>query len=195
MKEIAQSQKFTLDNSLRNLYLTLRNQGCLLMAIKFEYNGTTYYADTAAEAATLQRELKQYDTLFGTRWDESAQKVWTADRALDLINGIGELQKRFLAELSAHGASIDSKTLAEKMGIESGIALAGVVSGLSKQLQKMSINPASLYRVDVTWKGKDKVRFFVLSSDFRDALNEIGWPDAWQTGKENSAPSTSNKRK
>jgi hypothetical protein len=164
------------------------------MAIKFEHNGTTYHADTAAEAAALQRQLKQDAALYGSYRDESARKVWTADLAMDLLNGIGELQKKMLAELAVYGASVKSGVLVERMGIESEVALAGVVSGLSKQLRKMSINPTSLYRVDVTWKGKDKERFFVLSSDFRDALTELGWPEAWQAGKENNAASTNTSR-
>jgi len=190
VEKITQSQNIVLDNTLRYLYLTLRKAGCLLMAIKFEHNGTTYQADTAAEAAALQRQLKQYDALYDSYQDESARKVWTADLAMDLLNGVGELQKKMLAELAAYGARVKSSTLVEKMGIKTEVALAGVVSGLSKQLRKMSINPTSLYHVDVAWKGKDKERFFVLSSDFRDALTELGWPEAWETGKENDAPST-----
>jgi hypothetical protein len=153
------------------------------MAIEFEHNGRKYRADTPAEAAELQYQLDQHEALHGSYRGESARKVWTADLAMDLINGIGELQKKFLAELAAFGASLRSSTLVEKMGIESEIALAGVDSGLSKQLRKMSINPASLYSVEVVWKGKGKTRFFKLSSDFRDALIELGWPEAWQTGK------------
>ncbi len=116
MSEI--ERKFALDNTLRNIYLTLRRQGCLLMAIKFEYNGTTYHVDTAAEAATLQRQLKLDDVLYGSSRDDSARKVWTADLAMDLLNGIGELQKKMLAELAVYGPSVKSSVLVEKMGIE-----------------------------------------------------------------------------
>jgi hypothetical protein len=174
--------KIALDNSLRNLYIALRKAGCLLMAIDFEHGGTKYHVDTVAEAAELQHKLKQHDALYGSYRGESTQKVWGADLAMDLLNGIGELQKKFLAALSSR-AELSSSTLVESIGIESEIALAGVVSGLSKQLRKMSINPTSLYSVEVIWKGKGKTRFFRLSSDFRDALIELGWPEAWQTGK------------
>jgi hypothetical protein len=108
---------------------------------------------------------------------------------MDLLNGIGEMQKKFIAVLNG-GASVKSGRLAEELKMGSEVALAGVVSGLSKQLRKMSIHPSSLYRVDVEWKGKEKARSFVLSSDFRDALTELGWPEAWQAGKGNNAAST-----
>ena len=181
--------KSALDNTLRNLYCTLRKVNCLLMAIEFEHNGKKYRADTPEEAVRLQFELDKHDLLYGTYPHSTSRRVWTADLAMDLINGIGELQKKFLAELSNCGASIKSSDLVEKMGIDSEVALAGVISGLSKQLRKMSINPTSLYHVDVTWKGKDKQRYFVLSSDFKDALTELGWPEVFQTGKKNNAAS------
>jgi hypothetical protein len=151
------------------------------MAIEFEHNGTKYHVDTAAEAADLQYKLKQHDALHGS-YRGDPQKVWTADLAMDLLNGIGEMQKKFLAELT-NRSQLSSSALVERIGIESEIALAGVVSGLSKQLRKMSINPTSLYSVEVVWKGKGKTRFFSLSSDFRDVLIELGFPEAWQTGK------------
>jgi hypothetical protein len=178
--------KIALDSSLRYLYITLRKAGCLLMAIEFEHNGKKYRADTPTEAAELQFELDKHDALYGSyrsSRSETQRRVWTADLAMDLINGIGELQKKFLAVL-VERASPKSGTLVARLGLDSEVALAGVVSGLSKQLRKMDIQPSSVYRVDVEWKGKEKVRSFVLSSDFRDAALELGWPEAWQTGKE-----------
>jgi hypothetical protein len=164
------------------------------MAIEFEHNGKKYKADTPEEAVRLQFELGKHDLMHGSYPHSTSRRVWTADVAMDLIEGIGELQKKFLAVL-VERASPKSGTLVEKLGLESEVALAGVVSGLSKQLRKMDIQPNSLYRVDVEWKGKDKVRSFVLSSDFRDAATELGWPEAWQTGKESNATPTRPRRR
>jgi hypothetical protein len=162
------------------------------MAIEFEHKGVKYRTDSVQEAVSLRASLAQYDDILGYG-SENAPRIWTADLAMDLLNNIGELQKKFLATLS-NGANLSSSSLVEAIGVDSEIALAGVISGLSKQLRKMSTNSASLYNVEVVWKGKGKTRFFKLSSDFRDALLELGWPEAWQTGKENDATST-NKRK
>ncbi len=193
MSEI--EQKFTLDSSLRNVYIALRKAGCLLMAIEFEHKGVKYRTDTVQEAVSLQASLKQYDTVFDLDGPKNAPHVWTADLAMDLLNNLGELQKKFLGALS-NGANLSSRSLVETIGIKTEIALAGVISGLSKQLRKMSINSASLYSVEVVWKGKGKTRFFKLSSDFRNTLVELGWPEAWQTGKEqNETASTKTERK
>lgn len=191
-------EKFALDSSLRNIYISLRKAGCLLMAIEFEHKGVKYRTDSVQEAVSLQASLAQYDAVFGSYGSENTPRVWTADLVMDLLNNIGELQKKFIAALS-NGANLSSGSLVETIGVESEVALAGVISGLSKQLRKMSITSASLYNVEVVWKGKGKTRFFKLSSDFRDALIELGWPEAWQTnkqtGKENDASSTNEKRK
>jgi hypothetical protein len=168
------------------------------MAIEFEHKGVKYRTDSVQEAVSLQASLAQYDAVFGSYGSENTPRVWTADLVMDLLNNIGELQKKFIAALS-NGANLSSGSLVETIGVESEVALAGVISGLSKQLRKMSITSASLYNVEVVWKGKGKTRFFKLSSDFRDALIELGWPEAWQTnkqtGKENDASSTNEKRK
>ncbi len=184
---------FALDSSLRNTYIALRKAGCLLMAIEFEHKGVKYRADTVQEAVSLQASLKQYDTMFDSDGPQTAPHVWTADLAMELLDNTGELQKKFLATLSS-GTSLSSGSLAEMIGVESEIALAGVISGLSKQLRKMSINSNSIYSVDVVWKGKGKTRFFKLSSDFHNALVELGWPEAWQTERKEQNETASTKR-
>lgn len=190
--ESAAERKFALDNALRYILVcTLRQLECLLVAIEFEHRGIKYRVDSAHEAAELVFNLDQHEALHGSYRlrEDKPTRVWTADLAMDLLKGIGEMQQKFIAILNG-GASVKSGRLAEELKLGSEVALAGVVSGLSKQLRKMSIHPSSLYRVDVEWKGKEKVRSFALSSDFRDALTELGWPEAWQAGKENDAAST-----
>lgn len=148
------------------------------MSIEFEHEGKKYRADTAKEAVELQRLLEKKDL------DRSAQPIrhWPVDVALDFINGMGEMQKKFLAIL-ADGASIPSDTMVDALRLDSEIALAGVLSGLSKQAKKMKVNPHNIYYVEVEWAGKKKERYFRLMSDFRDALTELNWPDAWESEK------------
>ncbi|WP_131992448.1 hypothetical protein [Acidipila rosea] len=159
------------------------------MAIEFEHRGMKFRADTAQEAFDLQTKLRSYDDLFGL--PENRPRIWTADLVLDLLNNAGELQKKFLAALTTE-ASLSSSTLIETIGLESEIALAGVISGLSKQLKKLSTNSASVYSVDVVWKGKGKTRYFKMSPDFRDTLIELGWPEGWDTGKERNETAPTN---
>lgn len=166
------------------------------MAIEFEHRGKKYRVDTAREAAELQFELERHDAMFGTYGGDSSKRVWTADLAMDLLNGIGDTQKSLLAALvrQPFSHSLRSDQLVEGMKLDSEMALAGVVSGLSKQLRRMSIAPPDLYRVTVEWRAKGKVRTFHLTEDFANALAELGWPDSWENAKKKgaqNAPSTS----
>ena len=76
-------------------------------------------------------------------------------------------------------AAITSHDVKEKMRLGSESALAGVVSGLSKQLQKLRLRPEDLYSVTIRWTAKDKIRTFRLSNNFRwVADSQVGWPEA-----------------
>ena len=170
------ASRFGLTQALRQLYRSLRHRRCPIVAIEFEHRGKKYRADTAKEAAELQFHLEQHDATQGVY---QHPRVWTDDLALDLLNGIGEAQKKLLA-LLVDVAGRRSTTLVDELGLDSEIALAGVVSGLSKQLRKMDMSPHDVYRVEVTWKGKTKERVFVLLDDIREAFYDLGFPEAWE---------------
>jgi hypothetical protein len=152
------------------------------MAIEFKHRGKLYRADTPKEAAELRSLLEKQDADSGIHRAHS--KFWTADQATELLNGLGGTQKRLLAIL-ADGGSIESGVIVKALGLDSEIALAGVLSGLSKQVRKLEVNPHNLYSVEVEWEGRDKVRYFRIKEDFWRALNEIGWPEVWE-GKKKS---------
>jgi hypothetical protein len=172
------TQNFVLDNALRNLYCSLRLKKGAVVAIEFEHGGKKYRADTAKEAADLQALLEKQDLDHGAR----PIRNWPADVALEFLNTLGDLQKKFLAVL-AEGVSVPSATIIRALSLDSEIALAGVISGLSKQARKMNVNPHNLYYVNVEWTGKNKERFFRMMNDFREALVELNWPDAWEEKK------------
>jgi hypothetical protein len=149
-----------------------------IVAIEFEHGGKKYRADTAKEAVDLQRLLEKRDL------DHGAHRIrhWPTDVALGFVESLGEQQWKFLAALS-QGASVPSEDMVKALGLDSEIALAGVLSGLSKQAKKMNVNPHNIYYVDVEWTGKTKQRYFRMMSDFLDAINELNWPDAWEEKK------------
>lgn len=172
------TQDSVLDSALRNLYCSLRLKRGIVVAIEFEHRGKKYRADTAKEAADLQHLLDKQDL------DGGAQPIrhWPADVALEFLESLGQLQKKFLAALS-QGGSVPSDAIVRTLGLDSEIALAGVISGLSKQAKKANVNPHNIYFVDVEWTGKNKERYFRMMNDFREALLELNWPDAWEEKK------------
>jgi hypothetical protein len=170
---------------LKVLYSAIR-YSIRLMAIEFEHAGKKYRVDTVEEAVALRFELEKSDTERGSY--SEAHRAWTPDLAMELLNGVGELQKKFLAVICGDVAGLRSESITESMGIDSEVALAGVISGLSKQLRKMSVRTSDVYRVDVHWNGKNKVRCFFIAQDFKDAVDELGFPDAWDKSKKKGAP-------
>jgi hypothetical protein len=89
------------------------------------------------------------------------------------------LQQRLLAVISRK-PGITSKELVKELRLDSEIALAGVISGLSKQLKQLGIEPKQVFGIDVKWTGKTKTRKFLLEDFFSYAGMEQDWPDAWE---------------
>jgi hypothetical protein len=169
-----------LDSTLRYLYNTIRWKKCELMAIEFTYKGTLWRADTAEEAVALRNELEKSDKVFFDAHEalDRANDFWSPDRFMDVITGIGDLQRRFLVAIRKK-PGITSKQLLPELGLDSEVALAGVISGLSKKLTQLGIKRGQVFGIGVDWSGKKKTRTFRLDDFFIGAGMEQNWPDAW----------------
>jgi hypothetical protein len=179
--ENKKKSKLAIDNTSRYMYLTFRNKSGELMAIEFKYKGTVWKADTPEEAVALRNELEKRDQAFVPDFDamDQSAQLWTPDRFMDVINAIGELQQRLLVAIR-HKPGITSKELVRELRMDSEVALAGVISGLSKQLKQLEIEPKQVFLIDVKWKGKAKTRRFLLNDWFLQAGIEQNWPEAWE---------------
>jgi hypothetical protein len=170
------------------------------MAIEFKHRAKTYRADTPEEAANLVKLLREMDRAEGIYDDDGYsedgdpvyRKVWDMNTFTELMRGLGDLQKDFLKSLFAK-CQVPSAAIRKELGMDSEVALAGVLSGLSKQLKFMNLTSGDLYSVTVKWNGKQKTRLFTLNPDFSMAAMEAGWPDEWKG--EVYAAATKTKRK
>ena len=175
-----------LDNTLRYLYYTLRKHGLELMAIEFKYKGTMWRADTPEEAVALRNELEKSDKAFEPAFEQMEQlsDFWTPDKFMDVVSHVGPLQQQFLVAIRRK-PGITSRELVSVLGLESEVALAGVISGLSKQIKQLGIEPKHVFKINVNWSGKTKTRKFILEDFFIGAGMEQNWPDAWEHEKRN----------
>jgi hypothetical protein len=182
-----------LANTFRYMYHTCRLIGCELVAIEFKYKGTIWRADTAEEAVALRNELEKSDKVFippHGEMDEAA-RFWTPDRFMDVITGIGDLQRQLLVTIREH-PNITGRELVRQLDLDSEVSLAGVISGLSKKLKKLGIEPKQVLVIAVDWSGKTKTRRFLLDDFFVEAGMEQNWPAAWgKKGKHEIASSDS----
>lgn len=155
-----------------------------LVSIEFFHNGRRWKADTPEEAVRLRRQLRLED-LQQRGAPEGTEDVpsndWSPEAFQTFLNRIGEQQK-LAVRLMAENPGISNMELARRLHLENELVLAGVISGLSRQLRAVGIELDRLYTVTTRWKGKKKTRLFYLQAGFRRAAEEAGWPE-----KENPA--------
>jgi hypothetical protein len=171
-----------LDSNLSLLYNVVRLRGAMLLAIKFSYRGKRFEVDTPEEATSLLAHLEsedQNDVKFGniSREELLYEKTkWTADRFIDLVQNIGPAQKLFLAALLGSPDSVRAETIEKKVGAPSSMVLAGIQSGLAKQVRALGLEPTDLYRVHINWTEGERKRFLTLDEGFRLVAEDSGWP-------------------
>jgi hypothetical protein len=179
--------KNELDSTLRFIYRTFRNKK-FTMAIEFKHNGRLWRADTAEEAIRLRNQLEKEDEAeyaSGSAPSVVEEEVWTSDTFTELLRGSGVLQKNLLKFLYEKGertfgtVGVDSSEIVMALNLDSEEALAGVLSGLSKNLKRVGRQPSELYSVDVQWLKEGKIRRFTLKYGFRWAATQLGWPEKW----------------
>src|SRR5215472_1523378 len=145
------------------------------MAITFKYGGATFTADTPQEAADTLALLKRgvaeqsrekekaFDAFMrrkisqGSQYMKEAQALvgaydeskfaWTPDRFLALVERLGKPQKIALALLVTK-RSITDEELRTALNIRGNQALAGVLSGISKQAVALFIPPRAIFNFE-----------------------------------------------
>lgn len=175
------------------------------MGIEFEHRGKKWKADTPSEAIRLRRELEELDALaeqygeieFSEDERLRAETVWTPDVFSTFVQSIGRQQREIVKALLEHPVGITSGRLAERLRLSDEMSLAGILSGLSKQLKKLELKPAHLYSVNTSWRPEGKKREFVIHRAFELAAEELGWLEAERKNEEQkkNATSTKDKRK
>jgi len=174
---------FVLDNTLWQLYRTVKLHGGTLLAIRFTHRGNRYEADTPEEAIQLRNQLEKEDAEDVKHGNISEEELtyektkWSEDRFVSLTQNIGIAQQKFLAVLlgSARGP-VNVDAITKRLGVHSPMALAGIQSGLAKQLRAMGLEPIDLYRVEISWMGDERNRFLTLNEGFRLAALDNNWP-------------------
>jgi hypothetical protein len=173
---------FALDNNLSLLYRNVRLRGGRLLAIKFSHRGKRFEVDTPEEATRLLQHLEaedQSDVAFGSIGREELlyeKTKWTADRFVDLVQNIGLTQKMFLAALLDSPSAVRAEIVAKKIGAPSSMVMAGIQSGLAKQVRTIGLEPTDLYRVHINWTEGERKRFLTLDEGFRLAAEDSEWP-------------------
>jgi hypothetical protein len=180
----AEMQRKALDKTLRYIVALTQYLEVPIVAIRFEFNNETWEADTPDEAIALRQKL-EYSMRFPPdplKVMDKEERFWTLDRFVDAFEGLGEMQRELLIEIHRK-RGITSDELVTALRLKSEVALAGVLSGLSKQLKKVGIEPRNVFSIQVDWTGKSKVRSFFLDDFFVAAGKDLNWPNAWEQAR------------
>jgi hypothetical protein len=172
------------------------------MAITFKYGGATFTADTPQEAAdTLallkrqeveeQEKHQEYEAFMyrkiaqGAQYMKEAQALvsaydeskfsWTRDRFISLIDRLGEPQKMALALLVAKRSITDAE-MRDALKVTGNQALAGVLSGISKQAIALYIPPRAIFDFENFRAGGKRRSEYLVVDEFRKIAADVNWP-------------------
>jgi hypothetical protein len=154
------------------------------MAIKFKYGGVPFTVDTPEEAAKIMGLLKQQDAEGAKRraWNratieqggpgavaafiEEEYGTWTPDVFLRFVERLGTSQKAALALLVTH-RSVTDEELREVLKARGNQALAGILSGISKQAAALNIPARSVFSFEnLRTAGKRRSTYTAAESQY-----------------------------
>jgi hypothetical protein len=176
------------------------------MAITFEYKGVTYTADTPKEAdemlslvkkreVQLKQEVKKKKAEAWMEWmlsrapryrQEADQLIssydeskfqWTPDYFRALINRLGTPQKTALAVLVTQ-RSLTDEQLRKVLNVNNNQALAGILSGISKQATALFIPPRAIFDFENFRVGGKRRSDYLVVDEFRQIAATMQWPPA-----------------
>lgn len=151
-----------------------------------------FSADSPEEAAELVRLLQKRETQLTLQeglahariHDEPEPQVqaseddagpWNAEVFQSYLRRLGDTQTTVLAHLLVNGIVTDAE-LRASLRLPSNQALAGVLSGLSKQARAMGIDPREVFNVQ-NWRLDGKRHAEYLSAlSLRRIARKLNWP-------------------
>lgn len=175
------------------------------MAITFKYGGASFTADTPKEAADtlalLKRkqaeEAKEEREVLAQAWLdrrisqskeymshaqnelssylEGNKYEWSADRFKEFIDRLGEAQKSILAMLTTK-RSVTDVELRAALKVPHNQALAGVLSGISKQAVALYIPPRAIFAFENFRVDGKRRSDYLVADGFREIAAKMNWP-------------------
>lgn len=165
------------------------------MAIQFKHRGELFIADTPEEAAQMRLLLHKQDADAAQNrararllaqhegpmeqlraWTEDeAATSWTPERFLAFIERIGQPQQAALAQLVTRHQVTDDE-LRKAVKVSGNQALAGVLSGISKQAAALDILPRKIFKYENFRTGGKRRNTYTVADEFLQIAHDMSWP-------------------
>ena len=153
--------------------------------IRIPYKGHTIECSTAAEAIEILKHIdsEEHPThvsmtvgsafaamqeVFGTT------SAWTRTSFWKFMESLGEAQTRILSLLVKKQKMTDEE-LRKALKLDNNQALAGVLSGISKQAGALNIPARAVYTVEDERKGGELTKTYAIALDFLRMATEMNW--------------------
>jgi hypothetical protein len=164
------------------------------MAITFQHRGKAITVDTPREAAELLEMLKQQDAEDAKKraWGRAAVEwggpgtgmeafiveefgAWAPGLFLAFIERLGGPQRKALAFLTERGSATDEE-LREALGARGNQALAGILSGISKQAAALDIPARDIFRFENRRTAGKRHSTYAVADKFLRIARDMSWP-------------------
>jgi hypothetical protein len=173
------------------------------MSIEFEHGGNLFKVDTPEEAAALLALLDRREAAALRRSQyakalarlpvfarssaaaEEYRSPWTPDAFALFVGRLGKQQTSALEALLLHRSLTDHK-LRTVLQVKNNQALAGILSGISKQAIAVNIPPRAIFRFENSRSGGKRSSRYEIADEFAQIAREIGWPTVLEQFQDNS---------
>jgi hypothetical protein len=160
----------------------------------------SFAVDTAEEAANLVERLKRQEIEEAKKraWDQAYDRdavqrggpgalaafmrqeietPWAPEIFIRFIDRLGPPQQKALAFLVS-GGRVTDEDLRETVGAANNQALAGILSGISKQAAGLEIPARDIFRIENLRIGGKRQSIYIVADKFQAIASEMNWPSS-----------------
>jgi hypothetical protein len=179
----------------RLTYASQRNNMLASVMIKITYKGKVIECSDAAETIEVLKymdaeekkrlihqvksplaEMIDAATFATSAISTNVESPWTRELFWRFIESLGDSQQKVLGLLVGKRKVTDEE-LRKVLKLDGNQALAGVLSGISKQAGILNISARSVYTVENERKAGTLSKTYVAANEFMRIANEMNWPD------------------
>jgi hypothetical protein len=152
--------------------------------IRIRHKGSIIECESAKEAIELLKHIDAEDRKTMPRIPTIIQSMaeqlaltspWSKAVFWQFIESLGEPQISVLSLLVKKKATAEE--LRKRLKLDGNQALAGVLSGISKQAGGLNISARSVYTVEDERKDGELTKTYAAAADFRQIAVEMNWPE------------------
>lgn len=170
------------------------------VAIRFKYGNVHFVADTPEEVEKTLTLLQKRDAetrmkrilglLNEGQIDDANDMIregtftWTSDLFVRLIDRLGDTQIAVLGLLKEARHATDDE-LRACVHVSNNQALAGVLSGISKQAAALGISARDIFSFENLRNGGKRRNIYKIANKFYEIANRMNWPGPHQVPHQN----------